>query len=128
MTTTEQDTFNKLILDKIREERNNHIHAPSYSFPNRRSTPITKNIEDNRKELDNVEKAQDIKLKKQTLWTLFTFLGIETVAVFSFAFLQATDIWKFEMEEWSFKLLLSATITQITIMLLVAVKHLFPKK
>jgi hypothetical protein len=80
------------------------------------------------KKLKNDDAAQDIKLKKQTLDRLFNFLAAETVVIFCFAFLQATKLFHFELDEWSFKLLTTVTITQITIMLLVAVSYLFPKK
>ena len=76
-------------------------------------------------ELENDAFEQDIKLKKRTLFILFIFLGIETIAIFVFSGLQATKV--FEMEEWSFKLLVAATISQITYMLQFAVKHLFSK-
>jgi len=82
----------------------------------------------NRKKLENKAFEQDIALKKNTLIILFLFLGLETVAVFAYAFFQATGMFNFELEEWSFKLLLTATITQITLMVHVAVRHLYPKK
>lgn len=71
---------------------------------------------------------QDIALKKLTLLILFIFLGLETLCIFIFAFLQATNTFKFKLDEWSFKLLIAATLSQITYMLQVAVKHLFPVK
>lgn len=72
---------------------------------------------------------QDIKLKKITLIILFGFLVVETIAVFVFSFFQAVNYpHDFHLEEWSFKLLISATISQITIMLIIAVNHLFPKQ
>ena len=67
-------------------------------------------------------------LKKQTLQLLFIFLGTETIAIFLYAFFQGVRAWNFALEEWSFNLLVSATITQITVMLVIAVKHLFPQK
>jgi hypothetical protein len=75
---------------------------------------------------DNIE--QDIALKRQTLNRLFRFLGVETAGVFLLAFCQATR-WplQFHLEDWSFKLLMTATILQITGMLFVAVRYLFPK-
>jgi hypothetical protein len=78
--------------------------------------------------LENDSREQDINLKRKTLITLFWFLALETVVIFSFSYLQATKTWGFTLEEWSFKLLLAATISQITFMLQVAVKHLFPQK
>lgn len=75
---------------------------------------------------DNAE--QDIVLKRQTLNRLFRFLSAETVLIFLFAFAQAIH-WPahFHLEEWSFKLVVAATIGQITTMLYVAVRYLFPK-
>lgn len=79
-----------------------------------------------RKQLENDALAQDIKLKKQTLDRLFLFLAIETIIIFGFAFGQAVR-W-FSLDEWSFRLVITATIAQITLMLNIAVKHLFPQK
>ncbi|MDN5274211.1 MAG: hypothetical protein JWP06_112 [Candidatus Saccharibacteria bacterium] len=79
------------------------------------------------KKLKNDDTEQDIRLKKITLNRLFTFLASETVLIFVFSFFQATHLFGFSLEEWSFKLLTSVTIAQITIMLLVAVQYLFPK-
>ena len=78
--------------------------------------------------IENRGKLQDIHLKRTTLNRLFLFLAIETALIFSFAILQAWGVRGFHLEEWSFKLLVSATLLQITYMLQVAVKHLFPNK
>lgn len=75
---------------------------------------------------DNAE--QDIRLKRVTLNRLFILLAAETVLIFIFAFLQATKLLNFQLEEWSFKLLVTATIAQITAMLFAAVRYLFPVK
>lgn len=76
---------------------------------------------------DNAE--QDITLKRQTLDRLFRFLTIETVLIFIFAVAQATE-WpaNFHLDEPSFRIVVAATIAQITGMLFVAVRYLFPKK
>jgi hypothetical protein len=76
---------------------------------------------------DNAE--QDIRLKRQTLERLFRFLTIETVLIFLFAIAQATQ-WPgdFHPDETSFQIVVGATIAQITGMLFVAVRYLFPKK
>jgi hypothetical protein len=74
---------------------------------------------------DNAE--QDIALKHLTLRLLFGFLAIETALVFLFTFLQAVQAHGFHLEEWSFKILVTATIAQITAMLFAAVRYLFPK-
>lgn len=93
--------------------------------------PKRSNISDElarEKKLKNDDTEQDIKLKKLTLDRLFLFLAGETIVIFAFAFLQATHLFGFRLEEWSFNLLTSVTIAQITAMLFVAVNYLFPKK
>jgi len=88
-------------------------------------------IEDVATEMQRIKNRglkSDIKMKERTLLALFIFLGVETFFIFLFAFFQALKFCGFAMEEWSFKLLISATISQITIMLVIAVKHLFPNK
>ncbi len=74
---------------------------------------------------DNAE--QDIALKRTTLRRLFRFLTAETALIFVFALFQAVH-WPahFKLDEWSFNLLVGATIAQITGMLFVAVRYLFP--
>lgn len=74
---------------------------------------------------DNAE--QDIQLKRNTWYRLFRFLIAETTLIFIFAFFQGIRWpWHFHLEDWSFKLLVIATIGQITAMLYVAVRYLFP--
>jgi hypothetical protein len=80
------------------------------------------------RKLKNDDAEQDIKLKRKTLWVLFVFLAGETLLIFLFTFFQAIR-WPFgfHLDEWSFKLVVTATILQITGMLYVAVRYLFPK-
>lgn len=77
-------------------------------------------------QIKNENAAQDIRLKRITLNRLFIFLAAETVLIFAFALVQGTQWFGFHLEDWSFKLLVSATIAQITGMLFVAVRYLFP--
>lgn len=81
-----------------------------------------------RQRLDNDDAEQNIKLKRIVLDRLFWFLGIETAAVFLCTLLQATNWVGFKLDEWSFNILITATIAQIAGMLLVAVRYLFPTK
>ena len=118
------------ILKLLRDRRNEETHPIFYKKTaerNKISAILEKNKAE-REELKNKALEQDIKLKKETLATLFWFLKIETVIIFCFTWFQATEGFRFELEEWSFKLFIGATITQITAMLLIAVQHLFPKK
>jgi hypothetical protein len=99
-------------------------NAPAHPTTPRRS------IEDEiirERKLRNDNAELDIRLKRKTLNILFIFLGLETVLVFYFTYLQATGDHHFHLDEWSFKLVVSATLTQITAMLFVAVRYLFPK-
>ena len=97
-------------------------------FSHRRPTEIGEEIQ--KKYIENMARRQDIKLKKRTLYCLFIFLGLETIAIFVFGYFQAVGKGfsgvDFNLQEWSFRLLVTATIIQITFMLQVAVKHLFP--
>jgi hypothetical protein len=113
-------------IKKLIQERNRLAHGGRFPLEDR--VEIKERIKNRKSDLENEELAQNIILRKKTLWILFIFLGIETFFIFVFTFLQATKIWDFRLEEWSFKLLVAATISQITYMLQFAVKHLFPNK
>lgn len=78
--------------------------------------------------LKNDDIEQNITLKRIVLNRLFRFLAIETAVIFLCAFLQATHWLGFNLEQWSFNILVTATIAQITGMLFVAVRYLFPTK
>jgi uncharacterized membrane protein YcjF (UPF0283 family) len=78
------------------------------------------------KQIDNDAKQQDIELKKKTLNRLFILLCAETVVIFIFAYWQGRENNNFNLDGWSFRLITSATILQITTMLIYAVRHLFP--
>jgi len=80
-----------------------------------------------REKLKNDDIEKDIILKDLTLKCLLIFLSIETLLIFLFSFLQATTFLNFKLEEWSFRLLIGATIMQIYLMLRIAVEYLFPK-
>jgi hypothetical protein len=118
------DAYKKDFLEKIKDE---NILVANSDFSGLK-TSISKKIKKRKEEIENDALEQDIKLKKITLFALFIFLGIETLLIFLFSFLQATHLVDFRLEEWSFKLLVAATISQITYMVQVAVKHLFPNK
>ncbi|QQR82644.1 hypothetical protein IPJ70_00835 [Candidatus Campbellbacteria bacterium] len=95
-------------------------------FQGGKRTKINEDVR--KKKLENDALEQDIALKRLTLSVLFGFLALETAAVFIFSYFQAVFFKGFALEEWSFKLLVAATLSQITYMIQVAVKHLFPSK
>jgi hypothetical protein len=122
-TTTNQAKLQKY-YDFLADPEQFPVTSSSTPSPERSS--ISREIA-REKKLKNDDTEQDIRLKKSTLNRLFILLASETVLIFTFAFFQATHLFGFSLEEWSFKLLTSVTIAQITIMLLVAVQYLFPK-
>lgn len=68
----------------------------------------------------------DQTMKKWSLVVLFAFLGLETVAIFALVFFQGFALGGFHIEEWNFRLVIAGTLIQITAMLEVAIRHLFP--
>lgn len=128
--TKEREERRKRVIENLKRERDSEKSSSYHFSRNLQEKKITEKIEDTEekreKGLRNDALAQDIELKKKTLNRLFTLLTAETVVIFIFALWQGFRTWGFNLEEWSFRLLVGATIIQITTMLLVAVKHLFP--
>lgn len=116
-----KEKIQKLIKDKTEG-------APSMIQSTTEKVPVIEQIDSRRKELENTAFEQDIKLKKGTFSYLILFLVSETVLIFIIAFFQGLNLLDFHLEEWTFKLLVTATITQITAMFFMVVKHLFPNK
>ena len=104
------------------------------NFTSGKATPISQKLQDEKRrkqEIENNNAEKDQNLKEGTLRKLFGFLLVETAVVFLLAFLQGFGAlwrWKFHLDDWSFRLVVGATIGQITAMLIIAVQHLFPKK
>jgi hypothetical protein len=103
-------------------------HVPRTSSKTTSSIDIEQEVA-RKQQLENENTAQDILLKRITLDRLFWFLAAETAFIFLFSLFQAIGRPDgFKLEEWSFRVLIGATIAQITGMLFVAVRYLFPKK
>lgn len=77
-------------------------------------------------ENDGAEKDQDHKGK--TLNRLFRLLYGETTLIFVLTFLQGFKWHGFNLDNWTLRVVVTATLGQITAMLLIAVRHLFPEK
>jgi hypothetical protein len=94
-------------------------------------SPVSDQIRKEQARLARIEndiREKDQTLKEQTLRLLFAFLAAETVVVFGIALMQGFRIFGFELDEWSLRLLLAATIVQTVSMLTIAIRHLFPQK
>lgn len=113
-------------VQEILQEKQDY--AQQYTMSSRPESSIQERTDARYQQLQDLAFEQDIRLKGAAFNRLFLFLALETVIVFVMCALQALDAWGFRLEEWSFRLLLTSTITQITVMLTVAVKSLFPEK
>jgi len=110
-------------IEELMAERNLNAHK----YESKEKKVSFKDTIAEKERIKNIGRRQDIDLKKKTLSFLHKLLFAETVVIFLFSFFQATEFpMNFHLEEWSFKLLVATTISQITIMLLIAIKHLFP--
>ncbi len=122
----------KRIQEIIAKQNSNNEHSKIYRYtPHNDSRSLDERIREQAKikkeELLNEEFAQNMLLKKTTLNRLFLFLSVETLVIFILAILQGFKLTSgFYLEDWSFRLLVAVTISQITYMLQFAVKHLFP--
>lgn len=70
------------------------------------------------------------KLREQTLSRLFRFLSIETAVIFALTLMQGFGClwrWGFHLNDLSFRVIIAATIGQITAMLTIAVRNIFPR-
>ncbi len=116
-----KDELNKLII----------TNAKPLVFSELKSRSIDEEIQSQElreRQIKNDALEQDVQLKKTTLDTLFRFLGAETTLIFCIVLIQGFGSLNFKIDEWSFRILLVGTILQITAMLTIAVRHLFPSK
>lgn len=124
-TTVREDVRHYFdVLDRVESRKRS---GPSGAAQEKEKIDIEQEIAREQK-LKNDNAEQDIALKRLVLSRLFRFLAVETALVFVLAFMQAVHRpWNFTLQEWSFRVVVSATILQITAMLLAAVRYLFPK-
>ncbi len=127
--TSNNASYAAQIMQQLRADANN---APARNAQ-ARQTPEQRNPKRldqkiRRQQIENDIAEADQKLKIRTLFILFGFLSIETIVVFLLAFFQGWRTSGFHLEEWSFRIVIGATIGQITAMLTIAVQNLFPKK
>ena len=120
MGTPIEKTLSELILES-------QPSASKRRSPNKTAETFSSKAEKARQEkIRNDILEGDQKMKRNSLIALFIFLSLETVAVFVIVFFQGFMFYGFNIEEWNFRLVISGTLIQITAMLKVAIKHLFP--
>lgn len=131
----ERSRIDKGFIERLRKQADQRSAASDHipSFAATKGTRIDDRLQAARRrkqEIANENAEKDQRLKEQTLQKLFRFLLAETAIIFLFAFLQGFGVlwrWKFHLDDWSFRIVVGATIGQITAMLIIAVQHLFPK-
>jgi hypothetical protein len=121
--------LDSLILEL--KQRTQSASSPKFTGTFKKSNSIPfKEILDREKArkqtIKNNNLVSDQKLKARSLVALFIFLGIETLAIFLLAFAQGFEYRGFNLDDWSLRIIIVATLGQITAMLTIAVKHLFP--
>lgn len=79
-------------------------------------------------EAEMEEKKIDREMKKSVAKIIFTFLAIETFAVFIILTMQGFRPLEFQVEDSTLNIFLGATILQISAMAIMVIRHLFPTK
>ena len=77
-------------------------------------------------ENDNLRSDQE--LKSTTLRLLFALLSAETLVIFILTFMQGFHLWHFNLDLLTLRIVIVASLLQISAMLTIAVRHLFPSK
>lgn len=121
MDEPNQKTLSELILE-LKDSK-----STKQRKPRKASETFSSKAEKARKEkIGNDILESDQAMKKWSLIGLFLCLGIETIAILTIVFFQGFSLWGFHIEEWNFRLVIAGTLLQITAMLEVAIRHLFP--
>jgi len=118
----------KLILE-LKQRSQNAPRNSNLSFTTPKALPFREIVQNERarkQKIDNDNLESDQRLKSRSLVALFIFLAAETILVFLLAFAQGYKHHGFYLDEWSLRIIIVATLGQITAMLSIAVKHLFP--
>lgn len=116
-------------IDDLRRLAQSPEAGSGSSAPFEESQKLDEKIQRARsKKLENDGVEKDQRLKEKTLYKLFRLLWCETVVIFVLTFFQGFKYRGFHLDQWTLRLVVSATLTQITAMLLIAVQHLFPNR
>jgi hypothetical protein len=135
MSSKQRELRTKRAVKELQEtisQARAELETGDVQFDSRRTSPtplpvtLDEKIRKQQIENDNIEKDQ--RLKETTLRILFFFLTFETIIIFVLAFFQGFHAGGFQLEEWSFRLVIAGTLSQIAAMLIIAVKNLFPTK
>lgn len=123
MDGSKQKTLSELIAEiALSSSKPKHQQKAAETFSSKAEK--AEQVRQSRIRNDILESDQN--MKKYSLIALFVLLGLETVAIFVLVFFQGFTLWGFHIEEWNFRLVIAGTLIQITAMLEVAIRHLFP--
>lgn len=127
-------SYYKRLLSEVRNEDIPRVTAPfsPTEKPVRFSDLIskervrTRTLENDKKERENQLITSNQSLKRLTLNLLFALLYLESLVLFILAFFQGFSLHGFDLDPVTLRILVVATLAQISTMLTIAVRHLFP--
>lgn len=88
---------------------------------------LREGIANDRLQAENENLRNDQQLKENTLKLLFIFLGAETMIIFAITILQGFHTLNFDLDDVTLRIVVVASLAQISTMLTIAVRHLFPQ-
>lgn len=133
-------------IEEILSQQKNVLGEKIAVLKEQESTRLEKDEIDVEKELDREERRQqmnqeqfrfeaemeekkiDRDLKKSVARIIFSFLAVETIAVFGVLAMQGFQPSGFHIEDTTLNIFLGATILQISAMAIMVIRHLFPTK
>ncbi|MNY37597.1 hypothetical protein D3C86_1721710 [compost metagenome] len=83
-------------------------------------------LDNEKKQAENGLINKNQTLKKLTLILLFILLFVESIALFVLAFFQGFKFYGFDLDDITLRIIIVASLVQISAMLTIAVRHLFP--
>ncbi len=83
-------------------------------------------LDNEKKQTENSLINKNQSLKKLTLILLFVLLFVESIALFVLAFFQGFKYYGFDLDAITLRIIVVASLAQISAMLTIAVRHLFP--
>lgn len=83
-------------------------------------------LDNEKKQAENGLINKNQALKQLTLILLFILLFVESITLFVLTFFQGFKFYNFDLDHITLRIVIVATLVQISAMLTIAVRHLFP--